>query len=315
MSFGDHLEDLRKRVMLALLGIVPIFAVSMVFGAPILEFILLPARNALRAAGLPPHLQATSPLETFGAYFKVAFVMTVVVGAPWVVFQLWRFVSPGLYKKERRFAYILAPMSSLLSILGAAFMYTVMLPVIMTFFIRFGSTFMQMSAATDPLPEGVTLPVIPVLAHDPIDPAPGSAWVNADRQELRFNIAREGQPPVVLGTPLTKTAAVLQQYKISEYLGLVLGLGLAFGIGFQMPIVVLLLGWVGIVEREAFMRYRKQAVMGCAILGAVLTPADPFSMVLLAVPLYLLYEFGVLLLKYMTPERIAGREADGDADE
>ncbi len=96
---------------------------------------------------------------------------------------------------------------------------------------------------------------------------------------------------------MTRGAGISQQYKISEYIRTLLNMGLAFGIGFQTPVVVLLLGWAGIVTRQTLAKYRRHAVGACALAGALLTPADPLSMVLLAIPLYLLFELGMLLLR------------------
>jgi sec-independent protein translocase protein TatC len=97
---------------------------------------------------------------------------------------------------------------------------------------------------------------------------------------------------------------------------MVFTLGLGLALGFQTPIVVLLLGWVGIVDRAFLRKHRKAAMMICAVLGAVLTPADPMSMVVLTVPLYALYEFGMLLLLLVPPSRFAAEdEEDKDVPE
>ena len=94
-----------------------------------------------------------------------------------------------------------------------------------------------------------------------------------------------------------------------------LNLALAFGIGFQTPVVVLLLGWAGIVDRKTLAKYRRYAVAISAVAGAILTPADPLSMMLLAIPLYVLFELGMLLLVVFPPKLNPDREPDGDADD
>ncbi|MEO0588244.1 MAG: twin-arginine translocase subunit TatC, partial [Planctomycetota bacterium] len=84
MSFGDHLEELRTRLIVSLLGLLPILIVCLVFGRELLDIIIAPAQASLRASGLPAALQATSPVETFGAYLRVGLIATVLVGSPWL---------------------------------------------------------------------------------------------------------------------------------------------------------------------------------------------------------------------------------------
>ena len=102
MPLGDHLEELRKRLLVALLGLIPFLVVAAIIGRWVLDFLTIPVRHALAKAGLPPVLQATSPVEVFGAYMKVVLLLTVLGGSWWVLIQLWRFISPGLYMSECR---------------------------------------------------------------------------------------------------------------------------------------------------------------------------------------------------------------------
>ncbi len=300
MSFGDHLEELRRRLIWSIVGIVPLFIVAFSFGRPIINILIEPARAQLRAGGQSTTLLATAPFETFGSVVHVAVILTVLVGSPWILYQLWLFVSPGLYASERKFFYRLGPLSTMLTASSIAFLYWVILPVILAFFIGFGSKIGAPDIHTAPLPEGVTLNSIPILASDP--PASeieaGAMWINSELLQLRvcLDIGADGVP-TILGTEMTRGAGISQQYKISEYIRMLLNMGLAFGIGFQMPVVVLLLGWAGIVTRQTLAKYRRHAIGACALAGALLTPADPLSMVLLAIPLYLLFELGMLLLR------------------
>jgi sec-independent protein translocase protein TatC len=346
MPFGDHLEELRKRLIYALLGLLPIAAVTLVFGRRILDFIMRPIEDALAGAGVAGGLQVTSVFEYFNAYIKLSIILAVVVGAPWILYQVWKFVSPGLYSYERRFAYIVAPLSVLLTMLGAVFLYMVMLPVVLGFFVIFNQSLARPAPPRADVPAGIVLPTIPTLAADPTDPQPGQMWVNQRLNQLRIALApaspaaaaghaaggpggaggsgevgaatptpapAEKPQPKVLGVALATDALIAQQYKVSEYLSMVLGFALAFAVAFQMPVVVLLLGWVGIVTPGMLAKYRRHAVMACAVLGAVLTPADPISMFVLAIPLYMLFELGVILLRIMPAERVAGaRGADAD---
>src|SRR5580765_8626446 len=104
MPFGDHLDELRRRVLRAIYGLVPILALSLFFGGTMLEFVMRPVKAALIRAGQSPTVAAMGPLEVFGAYIKVSFLIAIIVGSPWIMYQLWLFVSPGLYAHERRFA-------------------------------------------------------------------------------------------------------------------------------------------------------------------------------------------------------------------
>lgn len=319
MTFGEHLDDLRRRLILALCGLLPIAVGALIVGIPVLEFLIAPVQIELRARGLPASLQATGPGETFGSYLRVSVAMTVVVGAPWVLYQLWLFVSPGLRAAERRVTFFLLPLSITLTISGLLLMYMYMLPLVLAFFIGFGSEIGRQTPIVSPLPPGITLPAIPVLAADPPTPAIGECWINTDLMQIRYCIAitGEGNAAVrtIAGSELVAAPGILQQYRISEYIKLLTSLAISFIAGFQTPVVVLLLGWAGIVEVATLTRYRRQAIMVCAVVGSVLTPSDPISLFFLAVPLYLLFELGVVLLRWFPTTRIMGKEPSDAGDD
>lgn len=315
MTFGEHLEDLRRRLILAILGLLPIAIVALVVGIPVLEFLIRPVQQALRASGLPASLQATGPAETFGSYIRVAIALTAIVGAPWVLYQLWLFIAPGLRAGERRITYFLLPLSAGLTFMGMVLLYLYMLPLVLMFFIGFGSGIGRHAPAVAPLPAGIVLPSAPILEADPPDPALGQYWVNTSLMQLRFCVAADGSNRRIVATELNLGPGILQQYRVSEYIKLLTSLSISFIIGFQTPVVVLVLGWAGIIQVATLTRYRRQAVLICAIAGAILTPADPVSMFVLAVPLYLLFELGVVLLRWFPPSRIAGKEPPDAADE
>jgi len=306
MPFGDHLEELRHRLILGLLGLVPIAIAAFLSGRVLLEILIGPVQRALLESGLPATLQATGPLEVFATYMRVSMITALLVGSPWLVYQGWRFIAPGLYAGEQRFVRILVPLSAALVVTGVLFLYYVIFPIVLAFFIGFGSTLGAPETKTADPPAGVVLPEIPVLEADPPAPEIGAQWVNHELMQQRVCVGYEDGMPVVAGTPLTHIAGVVQQYRVSEYIKLFLSLALAFAIGFQMPVVVLLLGWSGLITPKTLRKYRKHVVLGCAIAGAVLTPADPVSMVLLAMPLYGLFELGMVLLILLPASRVAG---------
>ncbi len=354
MPFGDHLEELRRRLFYAIGGIVPIFAISVIFGKTLLGVLLAPAWEALDREKLPVEMLQTGPMEVFFAYFKVSLVMTVVLGSPWIIYQLWRFISPGLYARERRFVHILAPMSGFLAAAGCAFLYYVLLPVTLIFFVRFGMSVAERDPGHAEPPAGLVLPSVPVLDADPPSPKPGQMWVNRDLKQLRIAIALSGpaaspaptaqenapdvtdapvktdgsmaaeiaegttdSPVVVLGTPLVKDALIRQQYRVSEVVSLVLSFALGIAAAFQVPVVVLLLGWMHVVTPAMLGKYRRHAVLICVILGAIITPTgDPVTLALMTVPLIALYELGGILLRLMppTPPSIIDGEADDHDD-
>lgn len=305
---------------MCLFGVVPIFIVSMLFGDRLLALLIHPVQEALRAAGLPPALQQTNVLETFFAYFHVSMVLTFVVASPWILYQLWCFIAPGLYQHERRFVYLLLPMSTMLTILGVLFLYFILLPIVLTFFVGFGSDLGRPTNAVAPMPEGTTLPTYPMLAANPPAPEPGQVWINTTTRQLVvcFAPAVGSRPPELWVQELTKGAAILQQYKVSEWISLFLSLALAFAGAFQMPVVVMLLGWAGIIDAAFMKKYRRHAVFVIAAIAAVVTPADPISMVAMFLPLYLLYELGGILFRLLPADRIAygraGKPPDDDDD-
>jgi hypothetical protein len=192
------------------------------------------------------------------------------------------------------------------------FLYFVLLPVVLAFFLNFGAAVGRPYTPVAELPPGVVLPVFPVLVADPPDPPPGAIWINLTLSELRINAAlpaAEGMPapePAIRGTPITRAVGIAQQFRISQYLTLVFNMSVAVAVGFQMPVVVLLLGWGRIVSVDFLRRNRRYAILICVLAAAILTPPDPLTLILLSLPLWLLYEFGLLLLTALPPSRLSG---------
>ena len=313
MSLGDHLEDLRKRIFFAIIGIIPIFVIAFASGRYLLDLLIVPARRKLLDGGQGSSLLATGPFETFGTVVHLAFVVTILLGSPWILYHLWKFVSPGLYKHERRVVHLLIPFSGILTVLSILFLYFVILPVILTFFITYASKVSgDPTIPTAPLADGIVLPSIPVLQADPVSPEIGMTWINEPMSQQRVVIGMDSnENPIIRTIHLTTDIGIIQQYRISEYIKTVLNMGLAFGIAFQTPVVVVMLGWVGLLDPRAMGKWRKHAMGICCLLGAFLTPADPLSMVLLAGPLYALYELGLMILRVFPISRVIGN-IDGE---
>jgi sec-independent protein translocase protein TatC len=125
----------------------------------------------------------------------------------------------------------------------------------------------------------------------------------------RTCIAMTDGKPVIVYSQLFTSTGVVPLYDVTPYVKLLLSLSLAFAGAFQTPVVVVLLGWAGIIDQKFLKKYRKHAILICAIAAAILTPGDPASMILMLIPLYLLYELGGILLKYFPASRVAGERA------
>lgn len=321
MSFGDHLEELRGCLVRAIVGIVIGIIVSLVFGKEILEIICRPLLIVQQANGLPPRLQVLAPTAAFLAYLKIGFLSGLVIAMPWVLYQIWAFVASGLYAHERRFMRLLVPTSLGLFVVGVLFLYFIVLPIVLHFFITFNKTFglpdltptafqrlllpdRESELSPTQLADGVE---IPILQDDPSDAHSGQVWVNAITRRLVVKTDSE-----VLSMPLEPGATAVtmhSQFAIDFYISFVLMLALAFGIAFETPIVVFFLAWSGIVTRAAMARGRRYVLLATVITCAMLTPPDVISQLLLAGPMYLLFELGMLVARITERKATAERNA------
>lgn len=214
--------------------------------------ILSPPRDAVlkrvvrRAAGAAGKSTSTdklvvlSPLEPFFAYIKIALVCGLFLACPIWLYQGWRFVSPGMYRHEKRAVLPAILGASLLFMSGGAFAYYVMFPVM-------------------------------------------------------FDVLVNQMMP----------ASLIGSFTVDKYLSLLLRLTVAFGAVFELPLVMAALGAVGIVSAATLRRFRKYAIVGSFILAAVLTPADPLSQVMMALPLIIFYELGIFLVAMFSRRRAA----------
>ncbi len=306
MPLGDHLDELRKRLMWGVGGLVPIIAVTLAFGEEILGFLTEPVRKALKEAGFRGDLIVTGPLEAFGQYMWVSLVAAILIGLPWVLYQLWLFVAPGLFDREKRFVYFLLPLSTILMVTSFVFLFRVILPIVLSFFVSFGSDIGVEVPLITEMPAGMVLPVIPILNGDPPAPEVGQMWVNQALREVRYCIEVKDGMPILLGHPLVKEVGIAQEYRVAEYVKLLTNLALAFAGGFQTPVVVLLLGWAGVIDGAFLKRFRRHAILLSGIVAAFLTPGDPTTLFLLWIPLYILYELGGVLLRIFPARAVSG---------
>ncbi|MGB0716006.1 MAG: twin-arginine translocase subunit TatC [Phycisphaerae bacterium] len=308
MSFGDHLEELRSSVIQALVGVAICAGVCLFFGLQILKIICKPLLAVQAANGLQPTIQALSPTAGFIAYIKIGILSGLILAMPWVIYQVWRFVVTGLYPSERRFFKWLVGPSALLFTLGVMFMYFIVLPIVLQFFISFNASFgttnvdpnffqSLLIGGEEPVElstEG-EMPHVQLLDSSPENPQPGSFWIDTQRRRLMVRTAKETWSVALQTSP---SSPVMQsQFAIDFYISFVLMLSLAFGLAFETPLVVFFLTRAGIVTTDQMAGARRFVVLGVVCVAAMLTPPDVISQLLLAVPMYVLFEAGLYASK------------------
>ncbi|MHC4990948.1 MAG: twin-arginine translocase subunit TatC [Planctomycetota bacterium] len=311
MSFGDHLEELRRRILLAGAPALPLAVVLFFFSDTFIKYLVLPLRRVLEDEQLPPRLQALAPPEVLIIKLKLSLILAAVILAPWILWQTWLFIRPGLYVQERRFVRFLVPGSTLLTAAGIALLYFVMLPLMLRVLVTVGSDLDlgQGQPSIDPRIQVILEkpPPIEVLTVDPDPLAPGQLWLQWPDLQLMAAVADDQGIIEILPVPRPYQAAISQDYRLSTYITFVLMLLLGIVIAFQMPLVILLMGWVGLASPQWLAAQRRYAIFVCGIVAALITPADVVSMLAMLLPLYGLYELGILLLR-VAP---AGRVAEG----
>ena len=293
MSFGDHLEELRKRLLLALVAPLPLAIVIFFLSNTLLDWLMLPVIRALRDAGLPEQLQVLSPTEMIVLQMKLSMITALVISAPWVLYQAWKFIEPGLYAHEKRFVNFLLPFSALLTVAGIALLYFGMLPLMLRVLILFGSGPGQPVIDARVAEVMSKQPVLHIVTEPPADPQPGLVWMTWPNLDLQAAVAGVDGSVDVVHVPRTYVAQV---FRLSEYINLVLMLMLAIALAFQMPLVIVLLGWMGLASADWLRSKRRYALMVCGVVAVVITPPDALSALIMLVPLYGLYELGILLL-------------------
>jgi sec-independent protein translocase protein TatC len=228
MSLGDHLEELRARLILAIIGLVIALILCMCFGKWIILFLEKPYKAVMG----DEMLQSLAPMDGFMSYMNVAMIAAVVISSPWIFYQIWQFIAAGLYPNERRYIHLAVPFSAVLFITGALFF-------------------------------------IFVIAT----------------QTLRFLVAFNRS---VIG--------VNSNFTFTEYISFISLMMLIFGLAFQTPIAIFFLYKTGLVSIQGFCKSRKYVMFVIVVVAACATPgSDPVSLFALSIPMYLLFELGILL--------------------
>jgi sec-independent protein translocase protein TatC len=234
-SLIAHLIELRGRVLKAVVSVFVVFLCLVYFAQDLYHWLATPLLDTL-----PENAQmiATDVASPFFAPFKLTMVLSFFIAIPMVLYQIWGFVAPGLYKNEKRLVVPLLVSSTLLFYTGMAFAYYVVFPLAFAFF-------------TSVAPEGVV--------------------INTD---------------------------------ISSYLNFVLKIFFAFGLAFEIPVAVVLMCWTGVTTPDALRAKRPYVIVGVFVVGMLLTPPDIISQTLLAIPMWILYEFGIVVGSIYTRKKV-----------
>lgn len=313
MSFGDHLEELRRRVFHAVLGLAVTVTAAFFFAEDVVAFLCQPLLVALRMAGLPPQLYQEKVPQLFINYMEMALLAGIIAASPWILYQIWKFVGAGLYEREQRYVKRYGAVSLGLFIIGAAFVYFLVMPFALKYFVEFSQAFKAPDTRfVTPIQRGIyqnelkgfapapasqpTAPQLPRLANAPPAGAATPVWVDTTTNELRFYDA-DGHVWAISARRLeAERSLVSPLFNLDEYLSFMISMMLVFGVAFQMPLVILFLAALGIVPTAALGRRRKVVILVIVVVAAILTPTpDALSMGLLALPMWGLFELGLVL--------------------
>jgi len=275
----EHLAELRKRLIWSVLAFIAGIVLAFVVAEPILQFLLGPIEQALRDLGDPsPTLQYTSPQEYLFTLFRISMVFGFALAFPVISYQLWRFVAPGLYRSEKNAFLPFLVASPFMFFLGAAFAHLIVTPLAMAFFLGFAdvsSVFANLMAA---LTAGEAGDVVTTTLAVP---------QTADGVRITF-----------FG-------------KVNESLDITLKFIIAFGVCFQLPVLLSLLGKAGMVSTRGLKSVRKYAVVAILIVAALVTPPDIITQVILFTVVYGLYEVSIFLVRQIEKRREARLRAEG----
>ena len=311
MGLGDHLEDLRRRVLRALIVPLPLAILIFFIADWLLEVLILPLQRVQLAGGWTPQLQVLSPPEFLLLEMKLSIVAALALSLPWIMWQGWRFIAPGLYPHERRYVHLLVPGSFLLVVAGLSLLYFVMLPLMLQVLMLFASGIETPAVLLPAATESASVISATFPVGRPETATVGQAWLAEGGRFIEVAVAATIEGHVqLLSVPLDGQNAISQVFRLSSYIDFVLALSLGIAAAFQLPLAVLLLSWIGVVNVETLRKRRNWALLICAVVAAITTPSDVFSMLIMLIPLYLLYELGILLAVWIPASRMSDADAE-----
>ena len=302
MTIGEHLDELRGRLLKGLAGMVVGILIALPLGKQILAFICRPLVSALQAYNLNPQLASQELAEGFMAWLQVSFIFATALAGPWLLYQLWQFVAAGLYPHERKYITKYVPLSITLLLSGMVFVYYIVLPLTLRFFILFMLSLPLQLPSETPIAANPSTSSHPTyfeaLSADPVNPAPYRVWFNTTENRLKMNAAGAGQTPTIRALYFGGESLLTPHFSLSDYLDLVIRLLLTFGLCFQLPLVVLALAVLGIVEIADLKAMRRYVYFGMTVLAAAVSPGDVITATLaLLFPLLFLYEMGIFMAR------------------
>lgn len=269
----EHLAELRTRLIRSVIAL--LIGISICFipiqgefvAAHILEFMVKPIEEQLRAMGDPdPILQYTAPQEYLFTLFRIAMVFGFAMAFPVIGYQLWRFIAPGLYRSEKNAFLPFLIASPVMFLLGASFAHLVVTPLAMSFFLGFAD---------------VSSIIAAVLGQGAETVPDGAVVVPPSEDGIR----------------------IIFQGKVNESLGISLVFIMAFGLCFQLPVLLTLMGKAGLVSAPGLASVRKYAMVAILVLAALVTPPDVVTQLILFVVVYGLYEVSIWLVRRVEAKR------------
>ena len=293
MSIGDHLEELRNRLFRGAVGFFIAFIVCFIFGERLSRWFIHPFIDACNENKINPQMYTREVAESFMTYIKIIMIIAATVAGPWLLYQMWQFIAAGLYPTERKYITKYLPLSISLLVAGMAFLYYYVLPLMLRFFLAFTLGDPFPSPKEHPTTNATSQPaiVVQIFEHDPKDPVPGSIWIDAETGLLKV-CPIAGTVRVL---PFGSGGLVAPQITLADYIDMVVGLLLSFGLSFQMPLVVLALNKIGIMDIPTLRKWRRVVYFVMSIVAACIVPDVATGMIALLIPLILLYELGILL--------------------
>jgi sec-independent protein translocase protein TatC len=270
----EHLAELRTRLIRSVIAFVIGMVICFAFGRHILDFLLVPIEDTMRALGNPnPVMQYTAPQEYFFTLIRISMVGGLALSFPVIANQLWRFVAPGLYKNEKNAFLPFLIASPVLFLMGGAFAHYAVIPLAMAFFLGFADF-----------------------------PSFVSAMLVGQDVDASLTTAKEGIDIVFNG-------------KVNESLDITLKMIVAFGLCFQLPVLLTLMGKAGLASAKGLRNTRKYAVVGILTVAALVTPPDVTTQLILFVVVYGLYEISIFLVARVETKREARLRAEGYYDD